>query len=138
MSKIKIFLRLAAIAAILFAAGACRKYAVAPENNEFSISASITDEGGDVWLLVSLAGGPADGKNTLSLSVADEAGKSQSSLRLLANGRTAIDAGDEWTFNKNGEARFVIEGLPSGTYRATVLVKRWYHTASDTVEFTVN
>ena len=143
LDMIKRILIIAAVAAacLLGAVVACKNYETAPENAHFTIRASANDgtvnDGCKLEIVMTF--GEPDGENTISLSVYNvDNGVGVSTWRLLANGRTTITEGSPWSFDEDGRAWFVLEGLPRGQYRAQVTVKRWYHTASDVVEFTIN
>jgi len=117
----------------------CERYVVADEDSFFSISCSIPDgstlKGAEMSL--SVVNGVTVGDCYLNLSLKGETGSAVTSYRLFYNGRTSIGAGDAWTFDNDGEARFTISGLPAGRYTAVATVSRWRSSASADCDFEI-
>ena len=131
-----------ALAAIVFSAlalNSCEKYEKVEENSAFTITAvatSATDASGKdcVSLDILLASGTVSGKCILDLAIADGSGASPGYTVYLQDG-TELLPDSEWKFDKDGKMGFLITGLPHGSYKADISVRRWYHSASCSTEF---
>lgn len=124
---------------ILFALPACERYEQVAENSPFVVICSVSDgtvaDGAD--MLLSIAKGTVQGDCSLSVSLKEKSSGTTPPFKVLANGRTSIEDGAVWSFDDNGNAAFVITGLPAGEYRITASVSRWYHSASGSAEFEI-
>lgn len=125
---------------VLAVAAGCKRFAVAPENAPFEFSCLASNGGVDETVALSfvILNGSYEGACTLSLSLKEKtSGASVSDYRVLANGRTVIEAGDTWSFDEGGRAYFTVVGLPAGSYHGVASVTRWYHTATCEFDFYV-
>lgn len=124
------------LAAVVLGVSACEKYEKVAENSAFCIEAAAVP-GNPVGLAITVTDGNHAGDCTLEAVITDVAGASPS-CRILLNGETEVGPNDTWRFTDDGTAAFTIQGLPEGNYRGTFYVRRWYHSASATISFTVN
>lgn len=118
----------------------CNRYEKVVENSPFIIRCNVLNENvvGDVALVVSISEGTVKGDCSLSLSIKDAAsGDEVSGYQVYTSGGTVLQEGDEWSFDSDGDARFIIRGLGRGNYRLKALVTRWYHSASAEADFTI-
>lgn len=118
----------------------CEKYEQAPENDRFEVTADIGTINADGSLPVTLvlSQGTIEGACLLSVSLTEHNSGYEPSYTVLLNGESRVTNRTEWSFDKNGRARFTINGLESGHYDAVFAVTRWYHTATTKISFTIH
>lgn len=135
----KFLILILSLALLLPGTLSCERYEVSPENEEFVVSAIVGDvsSGSAVPVRIFMMEGSRSGQFYLNASVVNRKSGASPSWTLKLNGESTVSPSSAWTFDENGEAYFTIEGLPSGSYEATLEVKRWYHYSSTKVFFKV-
>lgn len=114
----------------------CKKYEKKPENSSFFIKLETERLDSDtIEGCIILTDGTVNGECKLSLLLTDNENGSHPSYQVAHIDGSKLNDEDVWSFDKNGEFRFHILGLPAGSYTVKVTVTRWYHTATCTHKF---
>lgn len=116
----------------------CEKVAIPEEDSMFIVEAVVGETAADgIPLDLVLREGTTRGDCRAEFSIRNLGDGTTPPYEVLLGGDAAISPSSPWSFGDDGRARFVISGVPAGSYAGTVKVTRWYHTSTDRFSFTV-